>query len=159
MFSIPLLRVLLRSSILFSSPVNIFIFITLNYLSSLSPFCLGFLTMVLFCSFIWYIFLCFLISSNSVYLFYFVLRESATSPALKVAVLQRRGPVVPCRAMSPDHQNLALQESLPCVLPVPYSCGRVVFAFIPVFCDGSSPVVGRAWSQWYWWASLGPILS
>ena len=72
------------SSSLFSSPMDIFIIITLNFLSGilLIPVLLRYLAVILFCGFIWDIFLCLLILPNSV--FVSVLGKSAILFLFKV---------------------------------------------------------------------------
>jgi len=56
---------------------------------------------------------------------------------MKVEALWKRGPIVPCSAMSPVYQNLVLQGYLLRVLHEPYCCGWANFVFSPVIHNGS----------------------
>ncbi|XP_064442103.1 WW domain-binding protein 4 isoform X1 [Mirounga angustirostris] len=71
MFSISLLRVSLRCATLFSSPVTIFMMMTLSSLSGVLSVLFSSLAVILSCPLIWDIFICLFISSNSLCLFFF----------------------------------------------------------------------------------------
>lgn len=81
---------------------------------------------------------------------------SAVSPTLESSGLMKRGPVLPCSAMSPVFQKLTLQGCILCVSQAPYSYGWAMYAFSLIiyngclclfgvvfgFCVVSGPVLG-----------------
>lgn len=129
-FSNSLLKLSLRSSTLFSNPVNIFMTITLNSLRHIVYFHFT-------CLFCCYFVLFFHLGHSPLVSFYLtlcvsfhVLGRSAISPSCANSALYKRGPMMPCTTMSPGHQNQALQGCLFRGLCMFYCCGWAALAFI-----------------------------
>lgn len=126
MFSISLLKVLLRSSTLLSSPWSIFMTITLNSLSGILLVCILFSNLLWF----WPVHLFGVYSSVSSFCFFcvrfYVSVKSAASPPLEtVGLMKKKACSVPCSS-EPGSLNYLL-----CVLHMPYFCGWVTFSLLP----------------------------
>ena len=146
MFSFSLLRVLVGSSTLYSSPVSILMTITLNLLSCITYLHFAYLSCCDFCpifSFRTYS------SFSSFWLtvcICFFVRKVLYLLLLKVMVWWRKGPMVPYSTMSHVYQNLVPEKCFLYVLHVPYWGSWATFAYNPVMQWLSLPVMGKVWS-------------
>lgn len=68
---------------------------------------------------------------------------------MKIVALLRRGPVLPCRAVSPVYQNLVLHSCHLCALHVPYCYGWSTFAFSPAISNDALCL---------FWSGMDPVL-